>query len=332
MDKVAKLSTQERKELFGEAAAKKGVTPAIIEKDFWVTWVLSKLFSNVELSRILMFKGGTSLSKVFKQIERFSEDIDLILDWRLVTSEDPLHERSKTQQKTLNASINEQAKTYICTHLFPLISSQVSPICTCTISEDTDKEAVLNIDYPAAFSNDYFRAGIQLEIGPLAAWLPSSTFNITSYAAEAFPHVFEHPSCTVNSIHAERTFWDKATILHQEAHRPPHSPLPSRYSRHYFDLAQMAGSQIKVSALADLDLLASVVSYKELFYPRGWARYDLAQSGTFKLAPAPHILTSLEDDYTKMREMIFGGYLPFKDMLAHLATLEQEINAIHPVN
>ena len=83
MDKVAKLSTQERKELFGEAAAKKGVTPAIIEKDFWVTWVLSKLFSNVELSRILMFKGGTSLSKVFKQIERFSEDIDLfqIGDW-----------------------------------------------------------------------------------------------------------------------------------------------------------------------------------------------------------------------------------------------------------
>jgi len=83
MDKIAGLSITERSELFSETAAQRGMTPAIVEKDFWVTWTLDKLFSHPDLSRILMFKGGTSLSKVFGLIERFSEDVDLILDWRM---------------------------------------------------------------------------------------------------------------------------------------------------------------------------------------------------------------------------------------------------------
>jgi len=80
MDKVAALSTEERKELFSETAVKMETTPAIIEKDFWVVWTLDKIFANERLNKILMFKGGTSLSKVFNLIGRFSEDIDLILD------------------------------------------------------------------------------------------------------------------------------------------------------------------------------------------------------------------------------------------------------------
>ena len=89
MDKVAGLPATQRSDLFSEAAARRGMTPAIVEKDFWVTWTLDKLFSHHELSRILMFKGGTSLSKVFGLIERFSEDIDLVLDWTILTGEDP---------------------------------------------------------------------------------------------------------------------------------------------------------------------------------------------------------------------------------------------------
>ena len=146
MDKVARLSSTERQELFSEAAARKGVTPAIIEKDFWVTWVLSKLFANDELARLLMFKGGTSLSKVFRLIERFSEDIDLILDWNVLTSEEPLEDRSRRKQETLNNTINEQAKTYIAQILHPLIASQIEPVCRCVL--DVDDGFVLNIHYP----------------------------------------------------------------------------------------------------------------------------------------------------------------------------------------
>jgi len=84
MHKIAQLPEAKRTELFRETAAQKGMTPAIAEKDFWVTFVLERIFSDEKLSSILIFKGGTSLSKVYGVIERFSEDIDLILDWNLL--------------------------------------------------------------------------------------------------------------------------------------------------------------------------------------------------------------------------------------------------------
>ena len=114
MESVALLSAAQRAELFKETAARKGMTPAIVEKDFWVCWTLGRLFAHPELSPLLMFKGGTSLSKVFNLIERFSEDIDLILDWRVVIGEDdPLAERSATKQELLNKTIEAKAVDYI---------------------------------------------------------------------------------------------------------------------------------------------------------------------------------------------------------------------------
>lgn len=324
MDRVARLSTQERRELFSEAAASKGVTPAIVEKDFWVTWVLSKLFSHQPLSRLLMFKGGTSLSKVFGLIERFSEDIDLILDWRELTGEDPLQVRSKRKQEELNDDINARAKVYIAEHLYPLINSQIAPVCACSVDEV--ENYVLNIRYPAAFPDTYLRPEVRLEIGPLAAWLPSSAFEITSYAAEQFPKIFTQPSCSVKAILAERTFWEKVTILHHEANRPFGSVQPSRYSRHYYDLARMAQSPIKDQSLAQLELLAEVVDFKQRFYPRSWARYELAKPGSLKLIPPAHVLSVIRKDYQDMQQMIFGGVLTFEQIMSTLEALELEIN------
>ncbi len=113
MERVARLSAQERSELFSESAMQKGTTPAVVEKDFWVTWVLSQLFQEANLARLLMFKGGTSLSKVYHLIERSSEDIDLVLDWRVLSGENPSAERSRTKQAQLNVALNEQAQQYI---------------------------------------------------------------------------------------------------------------------------------------------------------------------------------------------------------------------------
>lgn len=98
MDNIVKLSKDERQELFSETARQMHTTNAIVEKDFWVVWTLGKIFSEEKLNKILMFKGGTSLSKVFDLIGRFSEDIDLILDWNLVSQSDPNDKRSKNKQ------------------------------------------------------------------------------------------------------------------------------------------------------------------------------------------------------------------------------------------
>lgn len=103
MDKFACLSAVQRRELFSEAAARLGMTPAVVEKDFWVTWALNRLFANPTLARLLMFKGGTSLSKVYGLIERFSEDIDLILDWRVLGGDDPLAAWLPNEERCISA-------------------------------------------------------------------------------------------------------------------------------------------------------------------------------------------------------------------------------------
>lgn len=324
MDRVARLSAADRSALFSETAAGMGTTSAIIEKDFWVTWVLDRLFRNPELARLIMFKGGTSLSKAYRLIERFSEDIDLILDWRELGDEDPLAVRSRSSQERLNEAINERAQAVIGGALLDRVSMALGDLCRCAV--DSTDPHVINVRYPAAFSDGYLRPEVRLEIGPLASWLPHEERRIRCYAAEAFPQVFERTECPVRVITAERTFWEKATILHHEAHRPSGNPQPPWYSRHYYDVAKMAESPVKHAALADLDLLANVVEFKERFYPRGWARYDLARPGTFRLVPEGHVLAAVRDDYRAMVNMIFGAIPEFDDMMTTLTTLQGEIN------
>ncbi len=326
MDKVAGLPAAQRNELFSETAARRGVTPAIVEKDFWVTWTLDRLFAHPDLSRILMFKGGTSLSKVFGLIERFSEDIDLILDWTILTGEDPQAERSKGKQLKLNQEIDERGQSYIGGELLQKITESVSPVCSCEV--DAEDHHVLNVRYPDSFGDEYLRPEVRLEIGPLASWLPFAEYTIRPYAAEEFQNIFDRSECKVKAIKAERTFWEKATILHHEANRPVVNIQPPRYSRHYYDLAKMAESPVKETALTDLDLLASVVEFKERFYPRGWARYDLAKPGTLRLVPTGHVLATVTADYRAMRTMIFGDYPPIKTIMTQLQALEDEINGL----
>jgi len=323
MDKVARLSKEERSDLFTQTAANRGMTPAIVEKDFWVSWVLKCLYQNEELARLLMFKGGTSLSKVYQLIERFSEDIDLILDWRELSDEDPLAERSKNKQQKFNEAINEKAQVFITDHLLTLVTDVLDGICECEMEDDP---FVINIKYPGAFPDEYLRPEVRLEIGPLAAWLPAEEKEISCYAAEEFPQIFDNTQCSVKVVKAERTFWDKATILHHEAHRPDGSVQPPRYSRHYYDLAKLAGSEIRNSALADMDLLANVVEFKQRFYSRGWARYDLAQAGSFRLVPEGKVLDVVKVDYQAMQNMIFGEVPEIGSIMETLKSLEDEIN------
>jgi len=324
MDQVARLAAAQRRDLFSEAAARLGMTPAVVEKDFWVTWVLDRLFAAPALAQLLMFKGGTSLSKAYGLIERFSEDIDLVLDWRVLGGDDPLAERTRTQQNRLNEEIDRQGIAYIAGPLLEQIAAALGDVCLCSIG--VDDPHVIDVRYPTAFADTYLRPEVRLEIGPLAAWLPHEARAITCYAAQAFPQLFARREFTARVIRAERTFWEKATILHHEAYRPLGSPQPPRYSRHYYDLARMAAAPVKDAALADTGLLAEVVAFKQRFYPRNWARYDLAQPGSLRLVPQGAVLAAVEADYRAMASMIFGRMPGFADILAQLHALENDIN------
>ena len=253
MDKVAALSARERRALFQEAASGRGMNPAVMEKDFWVSWVLGNLFRDVELKDHLIFKGGTTLSKIFGVIDRFSEDIDLILDWQLIgfgpDGRDPLEVfASATQQDRFNKEMNTLARNYIAGPLLKRLRVTLASMPGIEVALDHADGHTVNVGYPASFAVGYLRPEIRLEIGPLGSWLPSSEFTIQPYAAQALPEAFSTTVVRVKAIDAERTFWEKATILHQEAHRT--SPVPTRYSRHYYDLFQLSESAVKAKALA----------------------------------------------------------------------------------
>lgn len=167
-----------------------------------------------------------------------------------------------------------------------------------------------------------------LELGTHAEFVPRDTFTMKSFAEEEFPALFDEPGVTVTALLAKRTFWEKATILHAERHRPADKPLPGRYSRHYYDVAMMARGEIRKESLADMELLAQVVRHKQTFYPSGWARYDLARPGSLRLAPAAERIPALKQDYRNMNVMIFGDPPNLDGIVETLAGMEEEINSL----
>jgi hypothetical protein len=182
--------------------------------------------------------------------------------------------------------------------------------------------------YPPASTKhlDYVTPQVVLELGTHAEFVPHDLFTIRSFVVEEFPKLVADGEIEVLALLAKRTFWEKATILHAEYHRPPEKPIPDRYSRHYYDVAMMAQGAIRAEALSDIDLLAQVVRHKEIFYPSAWARYDLARPGSFRLVPPEARMAALERDYRNMAMMIFGEPPSFDSIVATLRTLEEEIN------
>jgi hypothetical protein len=199
-----------------------------------------------------------------------------------------------------------------------------------SLEVDRHDPNIVRFSYPQAAGQKaaYIAPQVVLELGTHAEFVPRGDFVIGSFAATEFPDVFDEAEVQVTSLLAKRTFWEKATILHAEFHRPADKPTPGRYSRHYYDVAMMAGGPVKAEAFADLALLAAVVKHKRIFYPSAWAQYALATPGTFRLAPAEERLAALRQDYRNMEVMIFGEPPRFEQIMGALVELEKELNSL----
>lgn len=331
MNRIIAAPMAEREILFRNTAQKQGMSPGIVEKDFWVCWTLDYLFHHSPWGENLAFKGGTSLSKCFGLIQRFSEDIDVILDWRLlgITTDDAWEQRSRTKQDKFNKEINSKTEQFLAEVFLPQLERDFTQIlqddCKLFI-EENDPQTVC-FAYPRSFSEASILPVVRLEIGALAAWTPVQSATITPYSAQSYPQVFQHPDTIIRTVAPQRTFWEKVTILHKEAFRT-NGNLPSRYSRHYYDLYRMANSPVKESALSDLELLEKVVQFKDRFYPAGSAHYELAKPKTMRLMPPEDCTNTLRDDYEHMKNMLFGDVPSFEEILNVLRELEEEINQL----
>ncbi|MCF0241782.1 MAG: nucleotidyl transferase AbiEii/AbiGii toxin family protein [Treponema sp.] len=332
MYKIAKLSNEDRATLFKNTSINCGLPEALVEKDFWVCLMLDYLFHKCEFKDAFTFKGGTSLSKCFNIIQRFSEDIDLILDWRILgfSKDEPWEERSNTKQDKFNKDANAKAEVFLSKTLLPNLNKDFESLCNLENAFYIDKEDPQTIcfKYPFVFSNDSILQIIRLEIGALAAWTPSVQVSIKSYAAEYYKKIFELSSTEIRTASVERSFWEKATILHHEANRPAELSMPTRYSRHYYDLFMIAKSEYKESAFQQRDLLQKVAEFKMKFYPRKWADYENAKIGTLKLLPPEFRFTELKKDYSDMQLMFYGDYPEFSELMDFIKELEEEINGL----
>ena len=332
MRKIANLSDNDRRELFRNTADKMGLNDAIIEKDFWVCFTLDYLFHRSQWKDVIAFKGGTSLSKAFHLISRFSEDIDLILDWRVLgfNKDEPWESRSNTKQDIFNKEANVRAEIFLKEKFCPAVRKELSLELGCDAKiyiDEKEKQTVI-FAYPNLFTDTATLRVIRLEIGALAAWTPALEAVITPYAAQYYPGIFDQKKTRILTAAPERTFWEKATILHHEANRPEYLKIPPRYARHYYDIYCMAQSDVKKEAFKQLDLLKKVVAFKMKFYPRGWAKYSEAAPGSLKLLPPAFRLKDLAMDFDSMKDMLYGEIPSFEAIMETIGKLEKEINLL----
>jgi hypothetical protein len=338
MDDFVQLKPDERKLFFEGTATPRNMQAQIVEKDFWVCWTLRELFRLPAIGEHLIFKGGTSLSKVFKVIERFSEDIDVSIDRSFLgfggSNEPEAGTSNKEKQRRIDA-LKVACQQKIAQALLPALEGAIRAKVRQgerwvlrSDADDPDQQTLL-FDYPTSFPPDatgYLRRMVKIEMGARADHWPSETKTITPYVAEQFPKGFKEGSCVVKVLSAERTFWEKATILHAEFHRPAAKAMPERFSRHYCDFSEMVRRGVGASAVAKLDLLARVVQHKILFFKTGWARYNEAVKGTLRVVPPEHRVKALREDYAKMQQMFFAEPPGFDDILALLRQWESEFN------
>lgn len=345
MDEFAQRSPGDRADLFRAVASKRGMSPAIVEKDFWVCWTLKRLFTLDAPPAGLLFKGGTSLAKVFKVIERFSEDIDLSFnrsDLGFGGASDPAAAGSGKQRRKRLDSLTEACQQIIHDALLPALKAAIGSALkksteqawTLKLAEDDPDQQTLDFQYPSsavgvsAAAPAYIRPMVRLEIGARSDHWPVVEGEVKPYAAEEFPDIFHSPTCSVHVLGVDRTFWEKATILHAWHHAPADKVLRDRQSRHYYDLVRMYEHGIGREAMKNTDLLLKVAEHKSVFFASASAKYGEARPGTIRLVPPDSRLAELRRDYQSMQEMIFGPVTSFEHVMKVLAEIESAINTV----
>lgn len=332
------LSAAERKVYIDESAARRGLAPVILEKDFWVSWLLSILFKS-SFHDAIVFKGGTSLSKVFGVINRFSEDIDLSLAPEFLGLDEPdaVADLSKNQahrwMEQAEAKCIVAVRDVLAPEILASIEGQLGPNQSPWVTFEVDAHShspVLYFHYPTTQppALDYLKRSVKLEFGSLTEQRPTASRPVRPWIADVLPDSFGDWQCDVVALDLHRSFWEKATILHAEFHRPMHKVTPDRFARHYADTAALALHADASGAVRNSDLCERVVSWKSRFFGSAWARYDLAVRPTFRLLPPPEREAALRRDYQAMRDMYLSEPEPFEQILSTLGHAELRINQL----
>jgi hypothetical protein len=329
------LSADERLAALEQAADASGRPPHLLEKDIWVVWSLRHLFASPYAPH-LVFKGGTSLSKAYRAIQRFSEDVDLTYDIRAIAPDligdasTPLP-ASKSQERKWSKAIRTRLADWVASEVVTRLQDDLSRQ-SLPAKARSDGEKVF-IDYkPSASGTGYVPSTVMLEFGARSTGEP---FELRPVHCDAAVHLqgVEFPAATPQVMRAERTFWEKATAIHtfcaQGAFRGG-----DRFARHWHDIARLDTAGFADAAVADKGLATAVADHKSIFFaekkPDGdLIDYHAAVSGGLRLVPTESALAKLATDYQHMVDdgLFIEEVESFDALLRHCQTIEQKANA-----
>lgn len=328
-----KTDKAEKVAVFNAIATQKGMKPFAVEKDWWVSRTLEIIFQ-MEIAKHLVFKGGTSLSKAWNLINRFSEDIDLAIDKDFFgfTGELGKNQRDKLRKTaglyTTGTFFKELQAAFIKRGFVDLDFKIIE-------AKDSDQDPrVLEIYYPNVInsSSEYVLPRVQIEVSCRSLREPFSVKKFGALVDEVYADKdFVEPLFEVPTVNPERTFLEKVFLLHEEFHRPEEKMRVDRLSRHLYDIFHLTNAGIAEKAINDKELYETIVAHRYKFSRVGEVDYNLHNPKTVNPIPVNEKLEEWKSDYAKMKEdMIYEENKPsFEDLLRNLEKLRgklQEVN------
>ncbi len=332
------ISVNDLPEIFNQTSIQLAFgTPAIIEKDYWLVKILKTLYSDSIFAMHHLFKGGTSLSKCYHCIRRFSEDVDITIDRRLLGFNETDNEVSELGSKNRKRYFEELIiKTddhvnKIANELLVKLKNTSKKENWSVYIDKNDSQRVI-VEYPKLLKESFYPASayisprIILEFGCRGDMFPKNNREVKTYIEEVFPNIKERSPVIVNTLQAERTFWEKITLLHMLAHQSDEVSLQTHIGRHYYDIHMLYQSEIGKSAAKDIKLLETVAFHKSVFFRSKQASYETAKPGSICLLPSEKKLKEIHDDYESMSEMFFDEVVSFDVILNSIQLLQSELN------
>jgi hypothetical protein len=345
---VLAASDEERRDLFVGAADRLRTNEQNIEKDFWVCWTLDALFNELETNGPrLLFKGGTSLSKGYGLIERFSEDIDITVFREDIGQPTTFEELEAMSGKKRNARL-EAIKAACQEYIQGPMLERLTVLMQQTLKnvkmnpgrarveadpDDPDGQSLL-LWYPTATAEGYayIRRAIKIESGAKSALDPHASVVVKPYIADDLPNLNLEVS-NVTTVDPSRTFWDKVIILHGLRRwwdrRGELKGGGQRVSRHYYDVYRLLAFEVGRKAMQDAEMAEDCVRHARMFFNRPDLDLASAVPGTFALTPHDGMLSDLRRDYEAMSGMVFGTIPTMDKMVTSITELEQRLNRGH---
>ena len=324
-----KLSKERKIDILNQVSNRTGLPPIAVEKDWWVTLTLFCSF-NQKYSQHIVFKGGTSLSKGWNLIERFSEDIDLAIDRKYFGYEGDIsiNQIKKLRKKscafTTNSFVSDLTNSF---HNFKVADECV---VKAIVTEESDRDPqVIEIDYNSVLEkSDYLPSRVLIEVSSRSLMEPSEAREINSLIGETFKdQSFTTKSFNISTVLPQRTFLEKIFLLHEKFSQPTSKTDAERLSRHLYDLEKLMDTDYGKAALVDAELFSNIVTHRSKFNSIRGLDYSNHIRGKIKIIPPDKVIKDWETDYNTMKEnMIYGEALEFKSLLKRIEELQNRIN------